>query len=712
MVQEIQEDLLLQDTKKQFLEILHKKNPLFLEKESTSPLYQICSLVAQKKKLPLSEKIKQETSIEAICQTSSIGFRYVFLTNHWQTKDHGHLVGFLKETNEPVALISHRNRYEMIDINGKSEWVTIKNTALFSPIAVALYETLDRKDANIAGAFKKVTKNNTKDIFLVAVCSVLTVFVSFFFPIANKLLFDSVIPNFNYTLFWQIILGLFCATISSTLFSFVRSITLVRFTAILSERFQLGLFSHLLKLSNQFIRRFEKGDLLIRTSLFTRLQESFSQATLSLFFNGFFGCLYFALMLYFSWQLALITSALIFLYSIFSFCLNLYQLRFQTEQLEIESKIKSFLLQMIQGLAKIKILAYENRILQKWVGFFSKSQHKGLKIRNIQNFLSTTSSFFSLFLTFIIFGMIIYLKKEDISFTPGTFFAFLAIFAPFSSAIFGIFSTFSSIISWIPFWKRVKPLLEQEKEDAMDKQTPEMKLGALYIENVSFQYAPHLPKILDSVSLKIEPGQFVGIVGKSGCGKSTLSKLLVGFESLTSGDVYFDNQNIKQLNLNQLREKIGICLQDTKIFSASIFDNITCGLPTTQKDLEKALEYSTLNEELKKLPMGLDTLVSQFGNVISGGQKQKILLARAFIKKPQILLLDETLNSLDNATKGKVLKHIRTLGITTILITHHINSLKKTDLIYVLKEGKVDQSGTFKDLSYQDGQFKQFIQKQ
>lgn len=236
--------------------------------------------------------------------------------------------------------------------------------------------------------------------------------------------------------------------------------------------------------------------------------------------------------------------------------------------------------------------------------------------------------------------------------------------------------------------------------------------GAIELKNVNFRYSSNAPLLLNDCSLHIESDQFIGIIGKTGSGKSTLCRILFGFETPEEGDVLFDGQSMQKIDIDGLRKKIGFAFSGNKIFTGTIYDNLVCGRSFSDEKIKESLTVSTFNEDLEDLPMGLDTLLSNIGGLLSGGQKQKILLSRILLNDPKIVILDEGLNALDQQTAFRVLKNLKMKPRTLILTSHNMQLLRLADRIFVLDKGRIVTEGTRSELLKKEGLFRSFSEQQ
>ena len=237
--------------------------------------------------------------------------------------------------------------------------------------------------------------------------------------------------------------------------------------------------------------------------------------------------------------------------------------------------------------------------------------------------------------------------------------------------------------------------------------------GGIELNNVSFRYNENMPLILDDLSLKIRPGQYVAIVGRTGCGKSTLLRLLLGFEKPQKGAIYYDGKDLERIDLRSLRRRIGVVMQNGKLFQGDIYSNIVISAPwLSQQDAWEAAELTGIAEDIRRMPMGMNTIISEGSGGISGGQRQRLMIARAIAPKPKILMFDEATSALDNITQKKVSESLDRLKCTRIVIAHRLSTIRQCDRILVLDQGKIVEDGTYDELIASDGFFAELVARQ
>lgn len=277
-------------------------------------------------------------------------------------------------------------------------------------------------------------------------------------------------------------------------------------------------------------------------------------------------------------------------------------------------------------------------------------------------------------------------------------------------ALAGIALTVSQIK---PILNMVKPFFDAVPEVSDGKQVITRLSGGIELNNVSFRYSENMPLVVDDMSLKIRPGQYVAIVGKTGCGKSTLMRLLLGFEHPQKGAIYYDGRDLERIDLRSLRRRIGVVMQNGKLFQGDIYSNIVISAPwLSQDEAWEAAELAGIADDIRKMPMGMNTIISEGSGGISGGQRQRLMIARAIAPKPKILMFDEATSALDNITQKKISESLGSLKCTRIVIAHRLSTIKQCDRIIVLDRGKIIEDGKYDELIEKNGFFAELVARQ
>jgi ATP-binding cassette subfamily C protein len=303
-------------------------------------------------------------------------------------------------------------------------------------------------------------------------------------------------------------------------------------------------------------------------------------------------------------------------------------------------------------------------------------------------------------------------KGQPPSITTGDFIAFNAAFSAFVSALQSLADASLDMLRIVPIYERLKPIVTQAPELDEARAYPGQLRGEIVVSHVSFRYSEDGPWILQDLSVHIKPGEFVAFVGASGCGKSTLMRILLGFETPTRGAVYYDGQDLATLDLREVRQQIGVVLQNSTLLPTDVYRNIvgSSGLPV--QAAWEAAALAGLAEDIQQLPMGMHTYISEGGGGFSGGQRQKVLIARALVRKPRIMILDEATSALDNRSQAVVMESIEKLQATRIVIAHRLSTIINADRICYLEGGKIVEEGTFQELMAKGGKFALLAQRQ
>ena len=363
---------------------------------------------------------------------------------------------------------------------------------------------------------------------------------------------------------------------------------------------------------------------------------------------------------------------------------------------------------LISGIQKIKLSGAEKLAFARW----ARTYAAGAEIEyNPPLFLKIHSAIMT---AIPFFGTVaIYLAAARSKVDPSSYLAFSAAFGAMTGA-FGAFAQSVNAMAQIgPILEMAEPILRAEPEVAEGREMVTKLSGNIELSGVSFRYGENLPYIFDGLDLKVRSGEYIAIVGKTGCGKSTLIRLLLGFETPEKGAVFYDRKDIKNLDLRSLRRKMGVVTQNGSLFLGDIFSNIAVSAPSLSLDEAwEAAETAGIAEDIRAMPMGMFTVIGEGQGGISGGQKQRLLIARAIAPKPKILIFDEATSALDNKTQKQVSEALDRLNCTRIVIAHRLSTVKNCDRILVLDGGKIIEEGSYQALMEKGGFFAELVERQ
>jgi len=691
---------------------LPKSQEKIFSENNKTLVAQACILIGDAIGFSLSSRSFNKESLQEICETEQINFRELKLAQNWWEQDHGPFFGYYQK--EPVALICEGKKYYIFSPALQEKIPVNENSSKeISTTAYMVYPPLEEE----MGTFRKLInvffQKKLKEYFLLILSGLLATLIAFFVPIATKILFDRVIPHFDFSLLNQVLLGLLVAMIGSSIFILIRSFASLRLNIKIANHLQIALWNRIFKLPVNFFRRIPRGDLIQRTLIFETIRRILGQNTLIAILDSLFGVFYLFLMFFYSWKLALMSLAIIIISTVISFFIGIFKIRYDKFVLQSNAEINAFLISMINGIEKLRSNAAENFVFVHWAETFAKNQDIFLKSNFLGAIIETTNKALSYFSLLIIYGLVIWQRFQDPSvLTLGGYLAFIAAFTPFYLTIYQFLSIGVTLISLIPFWHRVKPLLAEKLEETKGQRPPGSLMGKITFSQVSFRYYKNSPYVLKEFSLDIQPKEFVALVGPSGSGKSTLCRLLVGFETPDSGSIEYDDLDLKEIILRDLRKQISLVMQDKAIFSGTIYENIVCGERFSYEEIQRVTKMTTFDKNIERFPSKLDTILPSGGKVLSGGERQKLLLCRALIRNPKILILDEGLNSLQSEDQNQIIQVLKSLNINTLFATHQLNLLTHVDRICLLEKGEISDQGTFESLYKKNEYFRKLVENQ
>lgn len=652
------------------------------------------------------------TLTNTIAKSSQCRTRRVQLETDWWKNDSGPLLSFRMSDGMPVALLPRKNfgGYDYIEPETlKKIRVTEKNITQFLPLAYFFYRTLPNKKLNwrlvLKFSLKRMFSDARRIIFMQLLIGTLGLIV----PIATGVIFDSVIPNADINRLTQFALALLVNVFAITLFNIAQVIGVIRFQFRMNIALQSGVWDRLLRLPASFFRSFTAGDLAFRSSAIDRIQQTITSTLMLSIVSGLFSVLTLGLMFYYDALIALGAVALVLIVAVINIFATLIQLKYQRKMLKIQSRLSGLLLQLLTSISKLRVANCEARAFSLWSEKFTLRAKLYMKARNIIIRLGVFQSTFAVIITATLFIMVMG-RGEALSF--GSFIALNAAFAQFFTAVLSMTGAVSEIIQIVPLYERSKPILDATPEPEYEKTYPAMLQGNIDLKHVIFRYEKDAPLVFKDLTLRINSGEFVAIVGPSGVGKSTILRMLLGFETPESGAIYYDQHDLKSLNIPALRHKVGVVLQNSMLTPGTIFENIAGSRLTTEKDVLEILELVGLRKDIEAMPMKLNTIMTESGKTLSMGQRQRLMIARALLPRPTILFLDEATSAVDNLTQAKIYESLCQLNITRVVIAHRLSTIRNTDKIFVIDHGEVVQTGTYDTLIKEEGLFQRLAQRQ
>ena len=657
------------------------------------------------------DMLSPEEQLTGILRPRGIMMRDIQLTGEWWRECVGPLLGYAKD-GRLVALTPTKTGlgYQYREQDGTFRQVGHQEMAEeLKPRAITFTKALPLRALTLKDLIKFTwSVVSGPNVLLLGACSLVVVLLGMFTPMANKLIFDTVIPTGDASDLLPITGLLIGATVGTLLVSFTRNLYIIRIQHIVELHVQNAVMARTFLLSPTFFSKHASGELTAKLQNISQLASLVNESIVGVLLSAVMSVIYLVQVYIYGGRLLWPAIAIISLQALMLVMNYLNTESLQRDFTERNAKLSGLEYNLFAGIQKLKLTGSENRAFVRWLDHYSDS------VRFFYNPVLKLRLYPALIALLGLGGtMLLFWSTLSSGVTTSDYIAFSSAFGMITAAMTQLNGQLPSLARVKPLLESVKPILEAEPE--MEDKAPQVEdlYGGIEVSGVSFRYQEDGPLILDDLSLKIEPGEYVGIVGKSGCGKSTLMRLMLGFEKPLTGGIYYDNYDLAKVDKASLRRKIGCCLQSGSLFTGDLFHNITITAPwATHDDAWEALRMACLEDDVRKMPMGLHTVVSEGGGGFSGGQKQRILIARALISKPEIIFFDEATSALDNISQKAVSDNLDELMCTRVVIAHRLSTIRHCDRIVVLDKGRIVEEGTFEELMANKGLFYEMAQRQ
>ncbi|WP_036609446.1 NHLP bacteriocin export ABC transporter permease/ATPase subunit [Oribacterium sp. P6A1] len=652
-----------------------------------------------------------EEKLDYVLHPSGIMYRRVKLTPGFRNDAFGAMIGFRKPDGAPVALLPYGlTGYRFFDdISGKYTRVTGKNETDFTGEAFSFYRPFPVKKLGIADLFSYILHIiEPSDYVLITLATLVVILVSMLTPRINLFLFRDVIAEGEVSLLIVTAMFLLCTSWGALMLSAAKNLISQRIDTKMSISVEAATMMRIMSLPAGFFKDYSSGELSSRSSYVNSLCSTLVNVALNTGLTSVFSLVYITQI--FAYAPGLVIPALIIIAITVGFTVisSFLQMKLTKKQMLLGSKESGMSYAVISGIQKIKLTGAEKRAFARWGDLYAKV----VKLRYDPPMLIKMNSVISSAIS-IIGTIVMYNQAIVTHVSTAEYIAFNTAYGMVSGAFMSLFGMALTAANVKPTFEMAEPILKAEPEISENKETLTGISGNIELINLTFRYKKNSQIIIDNLSLRITPGQYVAIVGKTGCGKSTLVRLLLGFEKPTKGGIFYDGKDINALDLRSLRKNIGVVTQNGKLFQGDIFSNIVIAAPhLTLKDAWEAARIAGIDEDIKQMPMGMNTLISEGSGGISGGQKQRLMIARAVAPKPKLLIFDEATSALDNITQKKVSDALSEMDCTRIVIAHRLSTIKQCDRILVLDGGHIVEDGTYDELMKHNGFFASLVERQ
>ena len=637
--------------------------------------------------------------------------RDVKLTGRWYMDAFGPMLCHLKESNYLVALIPSAlgGYHYKHPVTGKKIKINKRTAAELEEDAVSFFQSLPMKKIGIKELLVFIKKSmTTSDLLVVIIATLLLVIVSMLEPNIYKLITGPIMDSKQMPLLIGAVIFLASASFATLMIDVIRKLLVARVRIKAICAVDSSIMMRILSLPVSFFREHSSGDLAKRVKSVSNLTTVLVDCGISTGLTSIISLLYVRQISNLAPSLVVPSLIIIIASVLLSVIVALVQLRINKKQMAVDAEEAGLSYSVINGMQKIKLTGAEKRVFAKWANVYARKaslQYDPPLLIKISPALQLAISVIG---TIVLYYIAV---KSEISMSE--YYAFNAAYGKLSAAFVTLAGVAIALAGIKPVMDLAEPILKTEPEVNSDKKMIDRISGKVEFSHVIFRYDDDLPYIVNDMSFKIKAGEYIAIVGKSGCGKSTLIRLLLGFDKPERGAVYYDQYDLNQIDPRTLRRKIGVVLQDGQLFEGDIFSNIAIAAPhLTEEEAWEAAEIAGIAEDIRQMPLGMHTIISAGQSTISGGQRQRLLIARAIAPKPKILILDEATSALDDKTQRQVSEALDRYNATKIVIAHRLSTIRNVDRILMISEGRIIEEGSYDELMELNGEFKALVERQ
>lgn len=708
---------------------LFKKQDILIKELTPNNLYNSVALLCKKKNIYIApyemvvEACGKRFGIEELARISHFMVREIRLEKDWFKRDSGSVLIYKEDTEEycvPVACVPvGTKKYKEYDCQeGTSKIITEDISKKYLRTAYMIYKPFPSRELSKSDLIRFCIEAIYKqDILGILFLSFVTMLIGLWLPYLTQVIYDRYLLWGNRIALLQIGGVAITFTIGNLLFLIVKKMVVFRTSNQMEIAIQSAMFDRLFNLEEKIYGMYESSDLVRRALSISNIVTSVVDDILVSMITNLFSFIYFLRMLSYSRLMTGIALIMVLIQMFINIIFAEAKGKYEKRIIEFKTKASSIMYQAILGIAKIKIAGAGSTILLKYFEPYIEAK-KYIAKREKLNYGVNHIYVFSTILNTIIFYCL--LVKINLDLSIGQFLGFSSAFTLFSLSMQQISLTYSKAKQLQPLYYKLKILLDTPPESEEGCYTVSKLQGNIEVSNVSFRYHPEEGMVISNLSMKVDKGEYIGIVGSSGSGKSTLLKLLLGFESPTYGKIYYDDKDLDSLDKRELRKFLGVVLQDGQLIAGTIYENIVIASTAVTKEehkreIEKVLQIIKtvgLDNDIKLMPMGIETVISEGAATISGGQRQRILIARAIFHNPSILYFDEATSALDNINQALIAENLKKVDTTRVVIAHRLSTVKNCDRILVMEKGRIIEEGTYDELMLKKGYFYNMAQRQ
>ena len=631
----------------------------------------------------------------------------------WWRGDSNAMLAFRAEDGQPVALLPGAfGRYREIDpVSKRSVRMTADRAQALEPEAWTFYRPLPSGNVKPGDLLRIALHGSGPDLARLVTAGLPGGLVKLLPALALGFVANHVVAGGSVGALYAVAVAVAGFGLLGGLLHLFQSTAMMRLEGRAATRVEAAFWDRLMRLPPSILHRQPAGDLAMSGMTFQNLRDGLQGVVADSLLSVVFLLPVFGVIFFYDATLGTVALAFSLASLLVAAALGMRQVAPHGRMMRAARRVVGRLFQIVGGIAKLRVDNAEGSAFAIWARDYREQKRAELEL----GALESHSRAFGAALPFLAGGVLLFavVTVGDRNVPVGDFLVVYGVFLAFQSAVARLGESFGTVAATLPAFDQMRPLLAAVPEAEVEGEPVEYLGGDVLFDRISFRYDPDGPLILDDVTIRARRGEFIAIAGESGAGKSTLFRLALGIDRPVGGAVYYDGRDLRRLNLKQLRRHVGAVPQSVGLHPLDLWDNLVSHHEGVGSDeVWTAIRLAELEEQIKAMPMGVLTMVGTSGAVVSGGESQRVTIARSVIRSPRVMLFDEATNWLDNESQAKVMRNLSALTSTRIVIAHRLSTLEQADRIYVLRRGKVVQSGSFRELMGVDGVFRELVKRQ